>query len=140
MILYSAARESGVDPSTLVTAEIAALLPKIEEVCSAQLQGDDIFGNIAPKDVLKPGATTASIDAALKAMNPNVKIKAPVLIAQGLGDTTVFPSFTEALVNELRTSGNKVTYETFPALTHSGVVTDPAAGAAVLAWIKARLR
>ena len=140
MILYSAARESGVDPSTLVTAEIAALLPKIEEVCSAQLQGDDIFGNIAPKDVLKPGATTASIDAALKAMNPNVKIKAPVLIAQGLGDTTVFPSFTEALVNELRTSGNKVTYETFRALTHSGVVTDPAAGAAVLAWIKARLR
>ena len=140
MILYSAARESGVDPSTLVTAEIAALLPKIEEVCSAQLQGDDIFGNIAPKDVLKPGATTASIDAALKAMNPNVKIKAPVLVAQGLGDTTVFPSFTEALVNELKGSGGKVTYNTFAGLTHSGVVTDPAAGAAVLAWIKARLR
>ncbi len=140
MILYSAARESGVDPSKLVTAEIAALLPKIEQVCSAQLHGDDIFGNIAPKDVLKAGATTASIDAALKAMNPNVKIKAPVLIAQGLGDTTVFPSFTEALVNELKTSGNKVTYETFPALTHSGVVTDPAAGAVVLAWIKAQLR
>ena len=140
MILYSAARESGVDPSTLVTAEIAALLPKIEQVCSAQLGGVDIFGNIAPKDVLKAGATTASIDAALKAMNPNVKIKAPVLVAQGLGDTTVFPSFTQALVNELKTSGNKVTYETFPALTHSGVVTDPAAAAVVLAWIKAQLR
>ena len=140
MILYSAARESRVDPSTLVTPQIAALLPKIEQVCSAQLGGDDIFGDIAPNAVLKPNVTTASIDAALKAMNPNVKIKAPVLIAQGLGDTTVFPSFTEALVNELRTSGNKVTYETFPALTHSGVVTDPAAGAAVLAWIKARLR
>ncbi len=140
MILYSAARESGVDPSKLVTAEIAALLPKIEQVCSAQLGGDDIFGNIAPKDVLKAGVTTASIDAVLKAMNPNVKIKAPVLIAQGLGDTTVFPSFTEALVNELKTSGNKVTYETFPALTHSGVVTDPAAAAVVLAWIKAQLR
>ena len=140
MILYSAARESRVDPSTLVTPQIAALLPKIEQVCSAQLGGDDIFGDIAPNAVLKPNVTTASIDAALKAMNPNVKIKAPVLIAQGLGDTTVFPSFTEALVNELRTSGNKVTYETFRALTHSGVVTDPAAGAAVLAWIKARLR
>ena len=140
MILYSAARESGVDPSRLVTAEIAALLPKIEQVCSAQLQGDDIFGNIAPKDVLKPGATTASIDAALKAMNPNVKIKAPVLIAQGLDDTTVFPSFTAALVAELKTSGDKVTYDTFAGLTHSGVVTDPAASAVVLDWIKARLR
>ena len=140
MILYSAARESRVDPSTLVTPQIAALLPKIEQVCSAQLGGDDIFGDIAPNAVLKPNVTTASIDAALKAMNPNVKIKAPVLVAQGLGDTTVFPSFTEALVNELKGSGGKVTYNTFAGLTHSGVVTDPAAGAAVLAWIKARLR
>ncbi len=140
MILNSAAREAGVDPSTLVTAEIAALLPKIEQVCSAQLGGADIFGNIAPKDVLKPGATTASIDAALRAMNPNVKIKAPVLILQGLGDNTVFPAFTEALVKELKASGDNVTYDTFAGLTHSGVVTDPAAGAVVLAWIKARLR
>ena len=80
------------------------------------------------------------IDAVLKAMNPNVKIKAPVLIAQGLDDTTVFPSFTAALVAELKTSGDKVTYDTFPGLTHSGVVTDPAASAVVLNWIKARLR
>ncbi len=61
----------------------------IEEVCSAQLAA--ALGTVQPKDVLKPGVTTASIDAALKAMNPNVKIKAPVLILQGLGDSTVFP-------------------------------------------------
>jgi pimeloyl-ACP methyl ester carboxylesterase len=138
MIMYSAAREAGVEPSTLVTAEIAAKLGLIEEACSAQLA--QALGTVQPKDLLKPGVTTASIDAALKAMNPNVKIKAPVLILQGLGDSTVFPAFTQALVNELKTSGNKVTYETFPALSHSGVVTDPAAGAVVLAWIKAQLR
>ena len=33
MIMYSAAREAGVDPSTLVTAEIAAKLGLIEEAC-----------------------------------------------------------------------------------------------------------
>ena len=140
LILNSAAREAGVDPSTLVTPQITALLPKIEQVCSGQLSGADIFGNIAPKDVLKAGATTASIDAVLKAMNPNVKIKAPVLIAQGLGDTTVFPAFTEALVGELKKSGDNVTYDTFTGLTHSGVVVDPGAEAVVAAWIKARLR
>ncbi len=140
LILNSAAREAGVDPSTLVTPQITALLPKIEQVCSGQLGGADIFGNIAPKDVLKAGATTASIDAVLKAMNPNVKIKAPVLIAQGLGDTTVFPAFTEALVGELKKSGDNVTYDTFTGLTHSGVVVDPGAEAVVAAWIKARLR
>ncbi len=140
MILNSAMHEARVQPSTLVTPQIETLLPKIEEVCLAQLTGDDIFGNIAPNAILKPGVTTASIDAVLKAMNPNVKIKAPVLIAQGLDDTTVFPSFTAALVAELKTSGDKVTYDTFPGLTHSGVVTDPAASAVVLDWIKARLR
>jgi pimeloyl-ACP methyl ester carboxylesterase len=140
MILYSAALESEVVPSTLVTAQIAALLPKIEQVCLAQLGGDDIFGNIAPKDVLKPSVTIASIAAALKAMNPNVRIEAPVLIAQGLDDTTAFPFFTNQLVDELKKSGDTVKYYTFPGLTHTGVVTDPKAGADVLAWIKAQLR
>ena len=138
MIMYSAAREAGVDPSTLVTAEIAAKLGLIEEVCSAQLA--QALGTVQPKDVLKPGVTTASIDAALKAMNPNVKIKAPVLILQGLGDNTVFPAFTEALVNELKKSGDNVTYNTFAGLSHSGVVSDAAVKNAVSAWIKARLR
>ena len=138
MILYSAAREAGVNPSTLLTPEIAAKLGLIEEACSAQLA--QALGTVQPKDLLKPGVTTASIDAALKAMNPNVKIKAPVLILQGLGDSTVFPAFTQALVNELKTSGGKVTYNTFAGLSHSGVVTDAAVKNAVSAWIKARLR
>jgi len=138
MIMYSAAREAGVDPSTLVTAEIAAKLGLIEEACSAQLA--QALGTVQPKDLLKPGVTTASIDAALKAMNPNVKIKAPVLILQGLGDSTVFPAFTQALVNELKQSGDKVDYKTFAGLSHSGVVTDAAVKNAVSAWIQARLR
>ena len=138
MIMYSAAREAGVDPSTLVTDEIAAKLGLIEEVCSAELA--QALGTVQPKDVLRPGVTTASIDAALKAMNPNVKIKAPVLILQGLGDNTVFPAFTEALVNELKKSGDNVTYNTFAGLSHSGVVSDAAVKNAVSAWIKARLR
>ncbi|MDP4921533.1 MAG: prolyl oligopeptidase family serine peptidase [Solirubrobacteraceae bacterium] len=140
MILNSAAREAGVDPSTLVTPQVAAKLGKLEEVCSAQLGGADIFGAIQPKDLLRPGVTTASIDAALKAMNPNVKIKAPVLVVQGLDDGTVFPVFTDALVNELKKSGDNVTYDTFAGLTHSSVVTDAAVKKAISAWIKARLR
>ena len=138
MIMYSAAREAGVEPSTLVTAEIAAKLGLIEEACSAQLA--QALGTVQPKDLLKPGVTTASIDAALKAMNPNVKIKAPVLILQGLGDSTVFPAFTQALVNELKQSSDKVDYKTFAGLSHSGVVTDAAVKNAVSAWIQARLR
>jgi pimeloyl-ACP methyl ester carboxylesterase len=140
MVLDSAARESAVDPSTLVTPEFAAKLGKIEEVCLPQLSGTDIFGAIQPKNALKPGATLDSIDAALAAMNPNVKIKGPVLILQGLDDNTAFPVFTNLLVDELKKSRDDVTYETFAGLTHSGVVKDPAAEAKLSAWLKARLR
>ena len=138
MIMYSAAREAGVNPSTLVTAEIAAKLKLIEEGCPLQLAQS--LGTVQPKDLLKPGVTTASIDAALKAMNPNVKIKAPVLILQGLGDGTVFPYYTGLLVDELKANGDSVTYETFAGLTHSGVVIDSAAEARVSAWLETHLR
>lgn len=137
MILNSAAREAGVEPSTLVTAGIAGKLGLIEELCSSQLGGTSVFGATTPNQILKPGVTTASIDAALKAMNPNVKITAPVLILQGLADGTVFPSFTAALVKELEASGDKVTYKTFEGLSHSSVVTDAAVSKLVAAWLKA---
>ena len=140
MILDSAARESAVDPSTLVTPEVAAKLGKIEEVCLTQLSSAAIFGAIQPKNVLKPGATIDSIDAALKAMNPNVRIKGPVLILQGLDDNTAFPVFTNLLVDELKTSGDNVTYDTFAGLTHTGVVKDSAAEAKLSVWLKAQLR
>ncbi len=139
LILTSAAREAGVDPKSLVTTEIADKISKLEELCSGQLGADNIFGDIAPNKILKPGETTASIDNALRAMNPNVKIKAPVLILQGLDDNTVIAGFTLALVAELRASGDKVTYDAVPGLTHMSIVTDPAVEARVSKWIKSKL-
>jgi pimeloyl-ACP methyl ester carboxylesterase len=139
MILNSAARESNVNPKTIVSASIAAKLPQLEKVCSAQLGDKKIFGNIAPNKVLKTGATTASVDQALRDMNPNLKIAAPALILQGLSDTTVFPAFSNTLNDELVANGNQVDYQTFAGLNHSGVVTDPASEAVVTAWLKAVL-
>ena len=139
MILNSAAREAGVNPSALVRPEIAKKLPQLEKVCAAQLGTKALFGDYAPNQVLKPGVSLAGLEKVLKAMNPNVKINVPVLILQGLDDNTVLPAFDDQLQTELKANGNQVDYRTFAGLDHSGVVTDPSVEAIVSAWIKSLL-
>lgn len=137
MILDSAAREAGVNPRSIVTPQVAKLLPILDKGCTSQIS--DAFKGIAPKDILKPGVKSDKVDKVLKAMNPDVSIPAPILILQGTSDTTVFPQFTSALDAELLARGNQVEYKTFAGLTHSTVVTDAGPQAAVLAFLRSTL-
>jgi len=123
-ILLSAAREAGINPADLVTDPIAALIPQTEKTCTPQLGAADMFGAYAPNEILKPNVVTTKLDAVLKAMNPNVKIAAPISILQGKSDLTVFPWFTDDLAAELTKSGDQVTYEKYDGLNHGGVVMD----------------
>lgn len=137
MILDSAAREAGVNPKTIVTPQVAKLLPLLNRTCTSDI--GKAFAGIAPKDILKPGIKSPKIDAILKAMNPDVSIPAPVLILQGKSDTTVFPAFTAPLVTELQAKGNQVDYKTFDGLTHSTVVTDAAPSQVVIDFLRTTL-
>jgi acetyl esterase/lipase len=56
-------------------------------------------------------------------MNPLVKTAAPILIAQGTADTTVFPTYTDQLKDQLVNAGDQVTYNKYPGVNHVGVVT-----------------
>jgi hypothetical protein len=49
-------------------------------------------------------------------------IKAPVRIEQGEANATVFMTFTDQLVTAYTDSGLKVTYTTYPGVSHGGVV------------------
>jgi fermentation-respiration switch protein FrsA (DUF1100 family) len=71
---------------------------------------------------VREGADLGPLTQILKAQNPDLKIKAPVLLAQGLGDTTVFPFMTNQLDGELRARKNKVQYLTYPDVSHVGIV------------------
>jgi hypothetical protein len=56
-------------------------------------------------------------------MNPAVTTSAPILIAQGENDTTVFPTFTDQLKDQLVGLGDQVTYNKYPGVDHGRVVT-----------------
>ena len=58
----------------------------------------------------------------LEAMDPTLSIKAPVLIAQGSADTTVFPSLTDALVGRLKQQHDTITFKSYKGVSHAGVV------------------
>jgi dipeptidyl aminopeptidase/acylaminoacyl peptidase len=62
-------------------------------------------------------------------MNPLVRTAAPILIAQGTADTTVFPVYTDQLKDELVSAGDQVTYAKYPGANHVGVVTSGEADA-----------
>ena len=46
----------------------------------------------------------------------------PILVAQGLADTTVEPSITTQAVRQMRSEGDIVEYKTYPGLDHDPLV------------------
>ncbi len=122
----------------IASDQALALLPKVDQVCLGELNSPSLFGGLAPASLIRPGADMSKLNTILDAQNPNLKIAAPILMAQGLSDTTVFPFMSNQLDTELKDGGNKVTYLTFPDVDHVGVVG--AADARTRTFFAARLK
>ena len=52
-----------------------------------------------------------------------MRTKAPVLVAQGEADSTVFITYTTQLASELLDLGDTITYKTYPGVGHGDVVS-----------------
>ncbi|MEZ5740514.1 MAG: lipase family protein [Burkholderiaceae bacterium] len=64
-----------------------------------------------------------AVDAYLLATQPGtIALASPVLILQGLDDTTVFPNFTQMLNTQMTGNGTVVDYREFAGATHSSIV------------------
>lgn len=95
----------------------------------------------APKNY--PGLNVAEINAApvaaiLAANEPGqFKLPGSTLIVQGGADTTVLPSITNLLVATMKGKGSEVVLAAYadPAATHSGVLSLPAARAAISSFL-----
>ena len=72
-----------------------------------------------------PALATSSnkaLQARLEQNTPDGQIKAPVLIAQGLSDTAVRSSATDAYVEERCSSGQRLEYWTFAGRDHLTII------------------
>jgi pimeloyl-ACP methyl ester carboxylesterase len=126
----------------LLSDRARALYPQTLTKCLPALTGPSSYGALAPADVFRSGADLTALSDRLNAdADPDdLKISTPVLIAQGTGDQTVFPAFTQQLEAGYAARGIAVTSKTYDGLSHRGVVQSAAAGADATAWIRARLR
>jgi pimeloyl-ACP methyl ester carboxylesterase len=126
--------------SSLLSATGTKLYPQTLTKCQAQLTAKSSFGGVAPADLMKPGADLKRLEKALAAKDDveAVRIKTPVQIDQGTADTTVFPNFTDALVQEFEGRQNPTTYLKYDGVTHGGVVD--AAQANALTFLDTRVR
>jgi pimeloyl-ACP methyl ester carboxylesterase len=127
---------ANVDPNKLLSPQVKQFYPLLNQTCLPQLSQTRRLGGIAPADMLT-GANKEPIYRVLDAENPDVTTNAPVFLAQGTADTTVFPQFTTQLSHELKGLGDQVRYQMFHGVDHGGIVS--AAEPDVLPWLEQRL-
>ncbi|MGH2925721.1 MAG: alpha/beta hydrolase family protein [Solirubrobacterales bacterium] len=126
-----------IDPNALLSDQVLAYYPLTDKLCLSDLSATNRLGGIAPSTMLRSGADTTALFNVLADQNPAVATAAPVVIAQGTADSTVFKVFTDTLVNELNGAGDNVTYDVFPGVDHGGIVA--ASESKVLSFFKSKL-
>lgn len=123
LVIYGASTaNTGVQPGVLMTGETYAFYPQLDETCLPQLGEPDSLGGYPPSELLREGANTTTLFNVLEKNNPDVTTTAPILLAQGEADTTVFPVFTDLLDEELRELNDSVDYQKYPGVTHGEIV------------------
>jgi pimeloyl-ACP methyl ester carboxylesterase len=112
-----------IDAPALLADPVMAFYPDTLTECLAQLSEPDSLAGIAPSELVRPGADTAALLDVLGEQNPVATSSAPIVLAQGLSDTTTFPFLTNNLNTDLnRIPGNKVTYLTYPGVDHGSIL------------------
>jgi pimeloyl-ACP methyl ester carboxylesterase len=126
--------------ANLLSARAAALYRQTRTKCLPALARPDSFGGLSPSQLFRSDADLNPLVAALNANDPeDLKIHSALLIEQGKADTTVFPSFTDQLVQSYTQRGLAPAYKTYDGVDHGGVVTSAAPQADATAYIKQRL-
>jgi predicted esterase len=130
------------DPSlgvpALLTPHAAQLYPQTRTVCYDRLSKPDSFGGVPLSAILNKSNDLQPLLNAVGENDPeHLRMRTPVRIEQGLDDQTVFPAFTQQLVDEYTANNVKVVYKTYAGVTHGEIVNAGAADAA--SFIRGRL-
>jgi pimeloyl-ACP methyl ester carboxylesterase len=112
-----------VDAPALLSDPVLAFYPDTLTECLPQLSLPTSLAGIAPNTLVRAGADTADLLEVLDEQNPLAASSAPIVLAQGLSDTTTQPILTSSLNTALkRIDGNQITYLTYPGVDHGGIL------------------
>jgi alpha-beta hydrolase superfamily lysophospholipase len=145
VLAYLAATWTAIDPGIagLIAPGAATLVPQIGSLCfggrdlvAAAALSSQMFGPVFRED-----AFDGPLGERLRAMSPNGRIDAPVLIAQGGADQLVLAERQRSFVRARCAAGQAIDYREYAGRDHLGLV---AAGSPftpeLVAWTEARLR
>ncbi|MFM9078040.1 MAG: alpha/beta hydrolase family protein [Solirubrobacterales bacterium] len=123
------AGNSSIKPADVFTEQAMSFYPDTETLCYRDLATKVVAAGLQPSRLLKVnwGSATPSgrlFQQELIKQNPAVKVTAPVLIAQGTADTTVFPLITDRLVPQIEAvnSPGEITYQKFTGADHGSIL------------------
>lgn len=131
---WSAAYPDQMAPETILTPAGVAKLPVVNEVCGSQVFDQFMSGPMS--DFVKSPVPAIFYTLATQNTPGSEKINMPIIMAQGMKDTTIIPQLTLAFNKQLCQMGNTVQFSIYPQDTHSGVVVN--SQDEVQSWIKDR--
>jgi len=137
IIRGAAVKSPQIDVPSILSDPALALYPTIDQECLGELGESDSYGGIPPSEIQRDGSDLTALLDVLRAQNPAVTTKAPILLLQGTADGTVFPVYTDQLNDELVALGDQVTYSKYEGVDHVGITS--AAEDEALAFMEARL-
>lgn len=123
LIIAGALDAAGSDPATALSDRALALYPQVDRVCLDELSEPGSFGGLPLSEHFREGYDTTRLVALANANDPEeLVIEAPVQVLQGDADTTVFPTFTEQLVDSYEARGITVEHRTFKDVDHTAIL------------------
>jgi dienelactone hydrolase len=127
-----------VDSGALLSDAVLPFYPDTLTECLARLSEPDSLAGIPPSQLVREGADTTELLEVLGEQNPVVTSNAPIVLTQGLADTTTFPFLTNNLNTALdELPGNDVTYLTYPGVDHGGILdaSEPEVTPIIEGWL-----
>lgn len=130
----------GVNAADYITERALELYPDTLTKCLDKLAAEDSYGGMSVAEISRDDADWQPVlDLTLREIDQNeFRLPNGVLLMHGTADGTVPVGLSDALADELREAGTKVTYRRVEGADHSGIVV--AARRAALADARRRLR
>src|SRR4029079_1025745 len=84
LIVNGASTQSNaIKVNPLLSDQVLQFYPRLQSQCLTQLSGTNELGGIPPSQLERSGADLSALNPVLAAMNPAVKLNAPLLLLQG---------------------------------------------------------